>query len=58
MTLAVIDAVGAHGLSAYDASYLQIALTLGVPLATLDSRLGQVADELGIRAAPLGQSTS
>jgi predicted nucleic acid-binding protein len=48
----VVELAGAHGLSAYDASYLQIALALGVPLATLDSRLGKVAEELGIRALP------
>lgn len=42
----------ANGLSAYDASYLQLALTLHVPLATLDNRLGLVAESLGIRASP------
>jgi len=48
----VVQLARAHGLSAYDASYLQIALALRVPLATLDRRLGKVADQLGIRAAP------
>ena len=48
----VVQLARAHGLSAYDASYLQIALALRVPLATLDSRLGRVAEELGIRALP------
>jgi len=46
----VVQLARAHGLSAYDASYLQIALALRVPLATLDTRLGKVADKLGIRA--------
>lgn len=42
----------AHGLTAYDASYLQLALALRVPLATLDRRLARVADGLGIGAMP------
>jgi predicted nucleic acid-binding protein len=50
----VIELARAHDLSAYDASYLQIAVALNVPLATLDQRLGKVADRLGIRAAPRG----
>ena len=47
----VVSLAQTHGLSAYDASYLQLALSLGLPLATLDKRLGRVADELGLRAA-------
>ena len=49
---AVVDLARTHGLSAYDASYLQLALTLRVPLATLDERLGQAAQALGVRARP------
>ena len=48
----VVRLARAHGLSGYDASYLQLALSLRLPLATLDKQLGRVADELGIRAAP------
>jgi predicted nucleic acid-binding protein len=48
----VVELAHAHGLSAYDASYLQLALSLRVPLATFDKRLGTVAEELGLRAAP------
>ena len=48
----VVQLAHAHGLSAYDASYLQIAVALNLPLATLDQRLGKVAEELGLRAAP------
>jgi predicted nucleic acid-binding protein len=48
----VVELARANRLSAYDASYLQLALTLHVPLATLDKRLGQVAESLGIRASP------
>jgi predicted nucleic acid-binding protein len=42
----------AHGLSAYDASYLQVALSLRLPLATLDKRLARVAEKLGLLAEP------
>jgi predicted nucleic acid-binding protein len=43
----------AHRLSAYDASYLQVALALEIPLATLDKALAAVAEELGIAARPV-----
>jgi predicted nucleic acid-binding protein len=36
-----------HELSAYDASYLELALRLGIPLVTLDSRLRDAALEAG-----------
>lgn len=36
-------------LSAYDASYLELALRRGLPLATLDDRLIAAAKKLGIR---------
>ena len=32
-----------HGLTAYDASYLELAIRAQLPLATLDRRLGQAA---------------
>jgi len=47
---AVVEIARENGLSAYDAAYLQLALELRVPLATLDERLGQAAAKLGVRA--------
>jgi len=38
-----------YGLSAYDASYLELALRAGLPLATLDGDLVQVARKAGVR---------
>lgn len=35
-------------LSAYDASYLELAVRRGLPLATLDARLRQAATSLGV----------
>ena len=37
------------GLTAYDASYLYLAQTLGMPLATFDRKLGSAAHARGIR---------
>jgi len=39
----------AHTLSAYDASYLELALRRGLGLATFDSRLKQAAVKAGLR---------
>lgn len=35
-------------LTAYDAAYLELAMRLGVPLATKDRELGQAAERLGV----------
>lgn len=35
-----------HGLTAYDAAYLQLAIELGAPLATFDRKLGEVAQRV------------
>lgn len=35
------------GLTTYDAAYLELAMRLGVPLATQDKELRQAAEELG-----------
>jgi predicted nucleic acid-binding protein len=50
----VVELARAHGLSAYDASYLQVALALRIRLATLDKRLAGVADRLGVKANSRG----
>ncbi len=36
-----------HGLSAYDASYLELAVRRGMPIATLDASLGRAAGAEG-----------
>jgi predicted nucleic acid-binding protein len=38
----------AHNLTAYDAAYLELALRLGLPLATLDSQLKSAAQAAGV----------
>lgn len=42
----------AHGLTAYDAAYLALALAKGLPLATLDRRLRQAARAEGVAVLP------
>jgi predicted nucleic acid-binding protein len=37
-----------HGLSAYDAAYLELALRRGTPLATLDEKLKAAAKTVGV----------
>jgi predicted nucleic acid-binding protein len=37
-----------HALSAYDAAYLELALRLSLPLATLDRRLQAAATAAGV----------
>lgn len=38
----------AHGLTSYDASYLELALRLGVPIATFDAKLKAAAAAVGV----------
>ena len=40
-----------HGLSAYDAAYLELAMRLAIPLATLDARLQAAARTAGVKSA-------
>lgn len=37
-----------HGLTAYDAAYLQVAVARGLPLATLDATLAEAARAAGV----------
>jgi predicted nucleic acid-binding protein len=45
---AVLGLARAHGLSVYDAAYLELAQRRGLPLATLDRRLGTAAEAVGV----------
>lgn len=42
-----LDIARRYRLSAYDASYLELALNRSTPLATLDERLGEAAQKAG-----------
>jgi predicted nucleic acid-binding protein len=44
----VITLARAHGLSSYDATYLDLAHRLGAALASFDRRLNQAAGSLGV----------
>jgi predicted nucleic acid-binding protein len=44
----VMELAREYELSAYDAAYLELALRLGRPLATLDERLRSAADRAGV----------
>ncbi len=43
----VLALARAEGLTTYDASYLELAMRLGVPLATQDKELREAAEKLG-----------
>ena len=48
---AVLPLAADHALSAYDASYLELALRAGLPLATRDIALARAAGNLGVPLA-------
>jgi predicted nucleic acid-binding protein len=45
----VLELAARHRLSSYDAAYLELALRLGLPLATLDKPLMAAAEAEGVR---------
>ncbi len=45
---AALDMASAHGISAYDAMYLELAVRMRLPLATLDQRLGDAGRAAGV----------
>jgi predicted nucleic acid-binding protein len=47
-TSAVLTLARSHGLSSYDACYLELAHRLGATLASFDRQLNQAAGDLGI----------
>ena len=49
----VMELAREYDLSAYDAAYLELALRLGQPLATIDERLRSAADRAGVGDAVL-----
>jgi predicted nucleic acid-binding protein len=46
-----------EGLAAYDAAYLELALRLQLPLATLDSRLAEAATRCGVGLVVVDKET-
>ena len=49
--LSAFDLARSHGLSLYDAIYLELAVREGAELATLDESLGRAADAEGVHLA-------
>ena len=49
---AVLDLARRERLSAYDASYLELAMRRGVPLATKDNDLAKASERLGVTLLP------
>jgi len=45
----VLSLARSHGLTAYDAAYLELAIRLGLPLATLDNALKRAAQNVGVQ---------
>ena len=47
----ILSLAHAEGLTTYDAAYLELALRLGIPLATKDNQLLKAAKKLGVKTA-------
>ncbi|MCE5230909.1 type II toxin-antitoxin system VapC family toxin [bacterium] len=45
----VLDLARDYGLTAYDAAYLELAMRLGLPIATLDKVLTKAAEKAGVQ---------
>jgi predicted nucleic acid-binding protein len=45
----VTDEARAHGLTVYDAAYLELCIRRDLPLATLDDKLSKAARAIGVR---------
>jgi predicted nucleic acid-binding protein len=45
----IISLAHSSGLTTYDATYLELAMRLGLPLATRDKQLATVAKQLGVK---------
>jgi predicted nucleic acid-binding protein len=43
-----LDLARGHGLTAYDAAYLELAIRRGLPLATIDTKLKGAAEAVGV----------
>ena len=48
----LLDLARRHGSAVYDAAYLEVAFRRSLPLATLDRRLHEAADIIGIDPVP------
>lgn len=48
----VLSMASAQQLTTYDAAYLELAMRMGLPIATTDARLAQAASRLGLRLLP------
>lgn len=47
-----ITSAHAHGLTSYDAAYLELAMREGLPLATTDKALRRAASKVGLAVLP------
>ena len=45
----ILSLAGSNGLTSYDASYLELAMRLGLPLATDDGDLASAALQAGVK---------
>jgi len=53
--LRIVELARSSGLTAYDASYLELAMRMSVPIATKDTRLAKAAEASGVRLFPTSE---